>query len=220
MKNIFGTIYGKISLIFMLLLIVLGMVQIGLFIHYASVFFTESDQKLNRHLARDLAVKFKPFLQDTLNYGEIEHSFHEMMVMNPRVEFYLLDAGGKVLAYFADPEKIKRMQVDIDPIRKFLETPEDLQMPIYGDDPRSPDRKKTFSVTPIKIGRFEQGYLYVILGGEQYDSALSMVEDRLYYTDEYGSTIGKFYRHSFDRSGSVFPAHTTTRPCNQGCQTF
>jgi signal transduction histidine kinase len=169
--------YGRISLIFLLLMIVLGMVQIVLFVHYASVFFTETDQKLNRNLARDLAAKFQPFLKDTLDYEGIAHSFHEMMVMNPRVEFYLLDESGKILAYFADPEKIRRMDVDTGPIHKFLSADGGARLPLYGDDPRSNERRKPFSVTPINIGKAGSGYLYVILGGEQYDSVLSMLRD-------------------------------------------
>ena len=120
MKKFFSSIYGKISLIFLLLLIILGAVQIFLLINFSSEFFTESDQKLNRNLARDLAAKFKPYLEDTLDYESIAHSFQQMMVMNPRVEFYLLDSTGTILAYFAEPEKIKRLQVDINPIKHFL----------------------------------------------------------------------------------------------------
>jgi signal transduction histidine kinase len=177
MRKLFSSIYGKISLIFLLLLIILGALQAIVLINFSSEFFVESDQKLNRHLARDLAKKFKPFLEDTLDYESIAHSFQDMMVMNPRVEFYLLDSTGVVLAYFAEPEKIKRMQVDISPINHFLAAGNELQMPLYGDDPRSIDRQKPISVTPIKIGKEQRGYLYVILGGELYDSATSMVED-------------------------------------------
>jgi signal transduction histidine kinase len=177
MKNIFSSIYGKISLIFLILLIVLGAVQIFLLINFSADFFKESDQKLNRNLAADLAEKFKPYLEDTLDYKSIAKTFQVMMVMNPRVEFYLLDGSGKILAYFADPEKIKRMRVDINPIEHFLTAGVDAQMPLYGDDPRSINRQKPISVTPIKIGKEQEGYLYVILGGELHDSALSMVED-------------------------------------------
>ena len=146
-------------------------------INFSSEFVVESDQKLNRYLARDLATKFKPFLEDSLDYNSIAQSFHEMMVMNPRVEFYLIDSIGTVLAYFAEPEKIKRMRVDIKPVQDFLESGDNLKMPLYGDDPRSLDRKKPISVSPIKIGKKKSGYLYVILGGEQYDSATSMLKD-------------------------------------------
>ena len=107
-------------MIFLLLLIILGAVQIILLLNFSSEFFTESDQKLNKNLAADLAEKSKPYLEDTLDYKSIAKTFQVMMVMNPRVEFYLLDSTGTILAYFADPEKIKRMQVDINPIRDFL----------------------------------------------------------------------------------------------------
>ena len=177
MRKFFSSIYGKISLIFLLLLIILGAVQAVMLINFSSEFVVESDQKLNRYLARDLATKFKPFLEDSLDYNSIAQSFHEMMVMNPRVEFYLIDSIGTVLAYFAEPEKIKRMRVDIKPVQDFLESGDNLKMPLYGDDPRSLDRKKPISVSPIKIGKKKSGYLYVILGGEQYDSATSMVKD-------------------------------------------
>jgi len=177
MRKFFSSIYGKISLIFLLLLIILGAVQIFLLIKFSSEFFTESDQKLNRNLAADLAAKFKPYLEDTLDYKSIAKSFQQMMVMNPRVEFYLLDSTGTILAYFADPEKIKRLQVSLGPIKHFLAAGDDLQMPLYGDDPRSEVRQKPISVTPINIGDEQSGYLYVILGGELHDSALSMVED-------------------------------------------
>jgi len=177
MRKFFSSIYGKISLIFLLLLIILGAVQAIMLINFSSEFFVESDQKLNRYLARDLAKKFKPFLEDSIDYGSIANSFSDMMVMNPRVEFYLIDSMGVVLAYFAEPEKIKRMKIDINPVRTFLNSGDDLQMPLYGDDPRSVDRQKPISVTPIKIGKEKNGYLYVILGGEQYDSASSMLED-------------------------------------------
>jgi signal transduction histidine kinase len=159
------------------LLIILGAAQIYLMLNYSSVFVAESDQKLNKNLARDLAGKFKPFLEDSLDYESIAHSFHEMMVMNPRVEFYLIDSVGNLLAYFAEPEKIKRMRVDINPINEFLNRESDQQMPLYGDDPRSTDRQKPISVTDIRIGKEQNGYLYVILGGEGYDSALAMVKN-------------------------------------------
>ena len=177
MRKFFSSIYGKISLIFLLLLIILGAAQAIMLLNFSSEFFVESDQKLNRYLARDLATQFKPFLKDSLDYDRIARSFQEMMVMNPRVEFYLIDSAGNVLAYFAEPEKIKRMRVDIKPVQDFLESRNNLKMPLYGDDPRSLDRKKPISVSPIKIGKNKHGYLYVILGGEQYDSASSMVRD-------------------------------------------
>jgi signal transduction histidine kinase len=177
MKKFLSSIYGRIAFLFLILLVILGVVQIIFILNFSSKFFSESDQKLNRYLARDLAASFKPFLEDTIDYNGIKHSFKEMMVLNPRVEYYLLDHDGKILAYFADPDKIKRSDVDLSPIQVFLQTGDNLQMPLYGDDPRGSDRKKPFSVAPVHLGKNKEGYLYVILGGEDYDSARAMVED-------------------------------------------
>jgi len=177
MKKFFSSIYGRIALLFLILLVFLGVIQIIFIFNFSSKFFSESDQKLNRFLARDLAASFKPFLKDSIDYNGIKHSFKEMMVLNPRVEYYLLDHNGKILAYFADPEKIKRKEIDLAPIEEFLHAGENLQMPLYGDDPRGSDRRKPFSAAPVQLGNNKDGYLYVILGGEDYDSAQAMVED-------------------------------------------
>ncbi|MFP3443273.1 two-component sensor histidine kinase, partial [Pantoea sp. SIMBA_133] len=46
--------------------------------------------------------------------------------------------------------------------------------PILGDDPRSHDRQKVFSVTPVPTADNPEGYLYVVLRGEEYDAAETM----------------------------------------------
>lgn len=176
MKNFFHTLYGKISAAFLVLLMILGLIQTWVSVQSSMNFVNESDQKLNLNLARDLAKEFTPFLKDSIDYDNIKHTMHYMMVMNPRVEIYLLDGQGKILAFFADPGKtIKQDDVSLDPIHRFLTGAQD--MPIAGDDPRNIGREKTFSAATIKIGEKIDGYLYVILGGEQYDSASAMIKE-------------------------------------------
>ncbi len=176
MKNILRTLYGKISAAFLVLLIVSGLVQTWVSVHSSMEFVNESDQKLNLNLAADLAKEFTPFLHDSIAYGDIMHTMHYMMVMNPRVEIYMLDGNGKILAFFAEPGKtVKKDYVNLAPIRKFLYGTHD--MPIEGDDPRNLGRTKPFSAATIDIGEKIHGYLYVILGGEQYDSAAAMIKE-------------------------------------------
>ncbi|MGH7493717.1 MAG: ATP-binding protein [bacterium] len=170
------SLYGKISAVFLLLLATLGAVHTYVALRSAMQFVSESEQKLNVNLARDLVKEFRPFLKDSIDYANIEHTMHYMMVMNPRVEIYLLDGGGRILAFFAEPGKtVQRTHVNLSPIHRFLSNHDN--MPIMGDDPRHASRQKTFSAAPLKIGREVDGYLYVILGGEQYDSATKMVKE-------------------------------------------
>ena len=93
-----------------------------------------------------------------------------LMVINPSIEIYLLDLDGNILAYSAPQDKVKRDRVDLQPVRKWLEG--NVTIPLLGDDPRNPRRKKVFSVAPVlEQGKLE-GYLYVILGGEMYDNVV------------------------------------------------
>jgi HAMP domain-containing protein len=175
MRKLFGSLYGRIALVFLALILVLGVVQVLLTAHSAMNYVRESDQALNYGLAGDLAQVFAPFLADSLDYASIEHSIHELMVMNPRVEIYLIDEGGDLLAYFADPASMKRMSVDMGPVDTFLTRETDKHLPLYGDDPKSLAGRKPFSAAPVTIGGEQPGYVYVILGGQQYDSAAEMI---------------------------------------------
>ena len=177
MQKMMNSLYWKLSAIFLALLLLSGTALLMFSRRASGEFLSETEQKLNRTLARDLAQRFEPFLRDSLDHAAIEHTFHELMVMNPRVEIYLLDRSGNLLAYFADEEKIKRMAVDLKPVQKFLNSTVPASFPIYGDDPRSPDRQKPFSAAPVLIGGNEPGFLYVILSGEQYDTIASMAGD-------------------------------------------
>jgi signal transduction histidine kinase len=51
------------------------------------------------------------------------------------------------------------------------------KLPILGDDPLRTGRRKPFSVAPISIMGETGCYLYIILGGERYDSVSSMIKN-------------------------------------------
>ncbi len=176
MRTFFSSLYGRISVIFLVLLLALSLVQLLVSVESARNFSRESDQSLNRHLARDLVKTFQPALRNGLDRDAMAEQIHDLMVFNPRVEIYLLDAEGRVLAYFSEQKSLKRDSVGMAPIRKFLAGGEKLPLPIFGDDPRAENTQKPFSAAPIRIGD-EPGYLYLILGGEQYESIAAMVEE-------------------------------------------
>jgi signal transduction histidine kinase len=101
-----------------------------------------------------------------------------MMVLNPMVEIYLLDGGGRILAYFAYPsERILRVAVDLAPITAFIENRGGRLL--RGEDPRNAARLKPFSAAPLRMGD-EQGYVYVILRGQSYDHSLRALRDSYY----------------------------------------
>lgn len=69
---------------------------------------------------------------------------------------------------------IKRQRVALEPIKRFLNG--DMAYPILGDDPRSHSRKKIFSAAAYPFKGPPQQYLYVVLGGEDYDTVKSLLQ--------------------------------------------
>ncbi|MGD2056226.1 MAG: PDC sensor domain-containing protein [Gammaproteobacteria bacterium] len=100
----------------------------------------------NRDLAELVALHLRDLAQHILaerllledgniDHAGLEHIFHMLMVINPRVELYLLDPEGRILAYSAPPGKVRRERIDLAPLQRFLADPGG--GPILGDDPPS-----------------------------------------------------------------------------------
>jgi signal transduction histidine kinase len=176
MIKFFRTFYGKLTIVFLLLLLILGITQIYITMESASHFVSEVDQKLNLNLAKNMAFELKPMLKNDIDFNSIGERIHYMMVMNPKVEIYVLDDTGKILAFFAEPgKKVKADHVDLEPIYKFLKNPSNI--PILGDDPRHPESKKPFSASQINLASKGEGYLYIVIGGEQYESVAAILRE-------------------------------------------
>ncbi|RHW77350.1 ATP-binding protein [Colwellia sp. RSH04] len=134
----------------------------------------QAEQQLHLALAEHLAND-NPLLQDGVyDKPALENLFHTLMVLGPAFEFYFLDPSGNILTYSADSNKIKRQSVELAPLVTLIDKPE--QLPVYGDDPRSFNEQKIFSAAPIYNQGNLQGYLYVIIGGEIYDSVFARVK--------------------------------------------
>jgi signal transduction histidine kinase len=168
------SLYSKLALVLLGLFFLIGIAFIVISVISTEKYQQEVNQKLNRELAR-LIVAEKIILQDNrINHKALKEIFHMLMVINPSIEVYLLDRGGKILAYSADPEKVVRKEVSLEPVRKWLN--KTATVPILGDDPRSLEGKKIFTAAPIKPEERLEGYLYVILGGETYDSIIEKIQ--------------------------------------------
>ena len=168
------TLYGRLTAVLLVILTLVG----GLFFFAGLVsvrsFLAEVHQKLNRDLAEHLVADSLPMENGEIRDEELEHIFHVLMVINPSIEVYLLDSGGQILAYSAPKGIVVRDHVALEPIDRFLEA--DSRLPISGDDPRDPEGEKVFSAAPIGSPDSPDGYLYVVLAGQQWDSAVAMLQ--------------------------------------------
>lgn len=98
-----------------------------------------------------------------------------LMVVNPAIEVYVLDATGYVKAYLGDPKSVVQPQIGLGPVRAFLSG---AALPILGSDPKGNLGGKTFSAAVFPSAdplAPPQGYLYVVLEGQALESVGSSV---------------------------------------------
>ena len=170
----FKSLYSKLAVILAVLFSLVGLSLVFVALFSTDLYQQEINQKLNAKLAEQI-VKEKLLIQNqNINNKALKEVFSMLMVVNPSLEIYLLDTNGQILAFSAPLGKIKRKTVNIQPIKELLYP--DAQLPILGDDPRDPTRKKIFSVARIPEQGHLQGYLYIILGGESYDSVVQKLK--------------------------------------------
>ncbi len=139
----------------------------------AEMYFQETRQKLDTEVASHIASDNKCFRGDSVNVDVLKNVFHNVMVINPSIEVYLLDTTGKILTYYAPNQIINIKSVPLDPIKKFIVDHENRFL--LGIDPKNPHKEKAFSAAKVvEEGKFK-GYIYVILGGEEFDNASQLV---------------------------------------------
>lgn len=164
----FKSLYWGLAAVLLGLFLLVGITFVIVSEYSTGMYQQEAIQKLNRTLASHIISEKIIMRENRINEPALKEVFDMLMVINPGIEVYLLDPYGWILAFSAEPGKVKMKKVDLKPIKTFLEPR--AMLPVIGDDPRNPGSGKVFSAAPIlEHGRLT-GYLYVILGGEIYDS--------------------------------------------------
>jgi signal transduction histidine kinase len=169
------TLYSRLALTLFILFLLVGTLLIYMVVQTSTQYQQEVSQKMNRELAGYIVNQHplfndvqKPVMQDgRVNQQALDTLFHEMMVINPAIEVYLLDPRGQIVSYNAPEGVVKRERVDLAPIAAYIEGK--VRFPFTGEDPRNPDGYKVFTTAPIESNGKKQGYLYIVLGGEQYE---------------------------------------------------
>jgi two-component system, OmpR family, sensor kinase len=165
------TLYGKlvaVLLAFTLIMAVLLLIAIR-----------QSDlarnQELNQIVYRNLPDRIlTPDIMGhdgTVDAVTVRQAAERIQVVNPRVGIYLLDAQGNILAAPGLPE-IPRGAVSVDPVERLLAGQ---TVPILGDDPADPGRRRVFAATRVRLNDGAQGYLYLVVRGRGGDTLVQRV---------------------------------------------
>ncbi|HVO75184.1 MAG TPA: hypothetical protein VMT35_14235, partial [Ignavibacteriaceae bacterium] len=124
MKNritrFFHSIIWKIGTVFLLILLILSVIYTYISAFTAEMYFQEANQNLNAEVALHIASEADYFINGKINDSVLKNTFHNVMVINPSLEVYLLDNNGKILSYYAPNKIIKMKSVPLEPINEFL----------------------------------------------------------------------------------------------------
>ncbi|MCH9699518.1 MAG: HAMP domain-containing histidine kinase [Gammaproteobacteria bacterium] len=168
------SLFSKLIVLFLVLFTLFGGLVVFVTLISSQYYQQEVMQQLNQQVARHI-VKQSQFLKDgNISKPFLEDLFHSLMLVNPNLEIYCLTPNGQIESYSAPADKIVRTSVDLAPVKRYLKG--DFIGLLKGDDPRSLSKQKTFSVAEIKDNNVLKGYLYVILGGEQYDDQSAIIQ--------------------------------------------
>ena len=160
--------YQRLSVSLVIVFLIIMSVFVIASSHLQDSMKDESEQMLHLDLASHL-VSDNPLLKMGVHdYDSLSNLFHTLMVLGPNFEFYFIDTEGKIKTYSAEKGEVVLERIDLAPIKALLDT--DPTLPVRGDDPKSSDKHKIFSVAPVFNEAELQGYLYVIIGGARYDS--------------------------------------------------
>ena len=165
------SLYWRLSLSFILVLLLVGASYILITTKNAQRYFQETTQKLNAEVASYLIKEVNPFQDGKINEEALVVIMHSMMAVNPGIEVYLLNPKGEILSYVVLDQLVKLKAVDIAPVEQFIS--EGGSEFVLGDDPRNPGTTSVFSAAPVYENGELQGYVYITLESEKFDAISS-----------------------------------------------
>jgi signal transduction histidine kinase len=172
-RSWFSALYWQLSLTFLVLLILLAGTYGYVTVTSARQYFEAAQQRLNGQVAGRIVEYMSPFVEEGVDGARIERIFFNAMVINPSIEVYLLDTAGRITNFYGPAGVLKRQRVALSPVERYIASRHTLY--IRGDDPRRQTGEKIFSAARVERGGRLVGYVYVVLAGERYDSALALL---------------------------------------------
>jgi signal transduction histidine kinase len=165
------TLYGKLVAVllgFTLIMAVLFLVSI----RYSDLARTqESNQVLYRNLVERVLTPDVLSAAGKVDADAVRKMEERIQVVNPRIDLYLLDASGAIVADPGERATVSS-KVSVEPIRQLME--DNAKLPILGDDPAH-TQKRVFSAARVPLPDGTDGYLYLVIRGRSGDTLAERV---------------------------------------------
>ena len=164
--------FFKIAIAFILSLSATGLLQLFFSVREWRALTDELEQQVHWEFASELVQQIQPLVRDTIDNEALERELYRIAVVYRKVDLFMLDVNGKILAYSLLDTELLSKAVDIGPIEQSLQVRQP-ELPLYGSNPADPKTRRVFSVAPLTVAG-KPGYLYVILGSNMYSALKRM----------------------------------------------
>ncbi len=167
-NTLFYKIAGILTILFLLLAFLITKTSVRL----SEDYHNEITQGLNKDVSKYIVQEVQGLYDgDSIVESKMGDLMHHVMATNPATEVYLLDMNGQILKHVAMNKEVKAEKVDLTPILAFIS--KDGNLYVKGDDPKDIGGKKIFSAAPYIFNEKTVGYIYTIVGGNDYDTLMS-----------------------------------------------
>ena len=166
-RRLFRTLFGRLAALYLVLLLAAVGTCLALAWWQAGRYVREVEQRVNAPLAATLARALAPEIAQGLDTPAARAAMARVQALHPAIDVYLLDDGGRIVAEFKQGGAPVRPRVGLGPVREFAGAAP--RLPLFGDDPGSPDGQEVFSAAPVSYGdaggTARPGTLYAVLRG-------------------------------------------------------
>nr|WP_315154912.1 HAMP domain-containing sensor histidine kinase [uncultured Flavobacterium sp.] len=164
-KTPFTSLFWKISTVFFILLVGIGLMYTYLSYDFSKKYLDEVNQLINHDTAKNIVENSTPFYDGKVIKPALEEMFHHVRAINPNLEVYLVDPKGTIIAWYPPERNIALKKINLNPVLNFIDNKSNES--IKGDDPLNPAQQKVFSASPLKMNNMLYAYIYVVLNGEK-----------------------------------------------------
>jgi signal transduction histidine kinase len=166
MRTKSSSIFTSIGFLVFSIIFVLGSVFIIMTYLSATHYYQATTQRLNKDVAAHIAKFTSPYSTQGLDRRIADSVFHDAMVLSPTIEVYFLDTTGNVMYYQAPDSAIQIRKIPLEKIKTHIQS-QGMDY-IKGPDPKNPETEQVFSAAEVKNDSGMLGYIYVILGSNEY----------------------------------------------------
>ncbi|HEV8082302.1 MAG TPA: HAMP domain-containing sensor histidine kinase [Chitinophagaceae bacterium] len=167
------SIFRRITIMVFALITILGVLFMALTYYATTHYHLASTQLLNKDVAAHIAKFASPFDRFGINKRKADSVFKNVMILNPSTEVYFLDTAGNVMDFYGPNKEIKLWKVPLENIDKFILSKGEEY--IKSPDPRDQSHDKIFSAAEVISKPKKLGYIYVILGSNEYRTVSEML---------------------------------------------